>query len=342
MKPLIRAGCLAGYTELAQSLGLNAARELRRAGLSAKSLADPEALIPYTSVMELLEASAAESGKPDFGLRLSSLQDIEILGPLAVLIRHAPTLGEALQMAARYAFVHSPAIRVGAEPVAGKPAQVDLWFEIVLPQRPACAQTIELSVALSLRIIRLLSRQRLHAPLALFPHSRVGALADYAAALGCECRFSMPRAAVRISAADLERPLPEHNPLLQQMARSYLEQHFARPDIPVADQVRTLVRRFMGIGPVTQVAISEALAVPSRTLQRALAKEQTSFESILDDARQDRLRELLAQSQPPSLTQISLILGYSQQATLTRSCHRWFGYTPTELVRNPSLLSRQA
>lgn len=337
MKPLIRAACLAGYTELAQSLGLNAARELRRAGLSAKSLADPEGLIPYTAVMKLLEYSAAESGRPDFGLRLSSLQDIEILGPLAVLIRHAPTLEEALRMAARFAFVHSPAIRVGADPVDGNPAQVDLWFEIVLAQRPACAQTVELSVALSLRIIRLLSRHRLHSPLALFPHSRIGAPADYAAALGCECRFSMPRAAVRIRAADLARPLPDHNPLLQQMARGYLEQHFARPDIPIADQVRTLVRRFMGVAPVTQVAISKALAVPSRTLQRSLAREQTSFENILDEVRQDRLRELLGQSQPPSLTQISLILGYSQQATLTRSCHRWFGCSPTELLHSPGL-----
>ncbi|MEJ8855125.1 AraC family transcriptional regulator [Variovorax robiniae] len=339
MKALIRAACLAGYVPLATSLGLDAARELRRVGLTGKTIADPEALIPYTALMTLLERSAEASGKPDFGLRLAAVQDMEMFGPLAILIRHAPTLGDAFRLAGRYAFVHSPAIRATTDPVEGRAGLVDLTFEIVLPNKPPCPQTLELSVALCIRIFRTLSGPRARAPVVLFPHARIGTPADYAKGLGCECLFSMPRAGLRVSAAELEQPLAEHNPTLQRMARNYLEQTFPQPERLLADQVRVLVRRFMGTGPLTNSTIAQALGMPPRTFQRRLANEGFSFEDIVNEVRRDRLRELIGRPDSPSLTQVAMMLGYSHQATLTRNCHRWFGHAPTQLLRNPELLS---
>ena len=40
---------------------------------------------------------------------------------------------------------------------------------------------------------------------------------------------------------------------------------------------------------------------------------------------------LLAHPQGLSLTQVALMLGYSEQAALTRSCRRWYGCTPSAL-----------
>jgi AraC-like DNA-binding protein len=67
-----------------------------------------------------------------------------------------------------------------------------------------------------------------------------------------------------------------------------------------------------------------------RTLQRRLREEGTTFEAIKDEARQDLAQRYLAQPDVP-LTQITALLGYSEQSALGRSCRRWFGATPREM-----------
>lgn len=331
MTVLLRAAGLAGYEELARGLDIDVPRELRRAGLAPRSLADPDALIPYTAVIRLLERSAQVSQCPDFGLRLSEMQSAEMLGPLAVLVRHAATLGEALRLASQYVFVHSPAIRLDVAPAEDSPPHVDLIFDIDLPHRPPCAQTVELSLGVILKMVRLLVPKGLAPVSARFAHARIASAAAYQRSLGCPCTFDVERAAIRIATADLQRPLAEHNRLLQQMAQGYLDQHFGEPERRLTDRVRDLVRRFLGTGPITQAGIAEDLSVHPRTLQRWLLKEGRTFDAIVDDVRRERLAELLRRGQPPSLTQAALILGYTEQAALTRSCRRWFGCTPTEL-----------
>jgi hypothetical protein len=58
--------------------------------------------------MQLLEASAALTGCPDFGLRLSQHRDIGLLGPLAIAIQNAPTVAQAVDYCIRYLFMHAP------------------------------------------------------------------------------------------------------------------------------------------------------------------------------------------------------------------------------------------
>ena len=46
---------------------------------------------------------------PDFGLRLSRWQGLDILGPIAVIARNTSTMGDGWDSIARYMYVHSPA-----------------------------------------------------------------------------------------------------------------------------------------------------------------------------------------------------------------------------------------
>ncbi|MDE2368802.1 MAG: AraC family transcriptional regulator ligand-binding domain-containing protein [Burkholderiales bacterium] len=331
MTILVRAASLHGYEGLARSIGVDAQRELERAGLSAQSLADPDALIPYVAQFHLLEHTATVGNCPDFGLRLSECQGPEILGPLAVLLRHAATLGDALDLASRHLFVHSPAIRFAALPVAGRPSEVDLAFSFELPHLPPCGQSRELALGVMASVVRQITQARTRPMLALIPHARIGPSRSYARVLDCECRFEAPVLALRIAVAQLSRPLPEHNPMLRQLAQSYVDQHFGSPDQVFADRVRSMVRRFLGSGQSTQASIAGMLSIHPRTMQRRLLDEGHRFEDIVDSIRREMLVELLSRQAALSLSQIALMLGYSEQAALTRSCRRWFDCTPTEL-----------
>ncbi|WP_231716845.1 AraC family transcriptional regulator ligand-binding domain-containing protein [Burkholderia ubonensis] len=53
------------------------------------------------------------TGGSDFGLRLSSRQSIDVLGPLSIVLRNAPTIRGALNDLIRCLFVHSRASPCG-------------------------------------------------------------------------------------------------------------------------------------------------------------------------------------------------------------------------------------
>lgn len=342
MTALVRAASLSSYESLAASLGLDVARELRRVGLSRRSLAQPEALISYLSLIHLLEHSAVAAACPDFGQRLARLQNLDVLGPLAVLLRHAATLGEAVRLASSYIFVHSPAVRFVLQDVAGRPAQVDLCFAIEMPALPPHAQTLELSLGVMLQGLRLLRPGEAQPLLALFPHARQGPLASYAESYGCDCRFDADRCALRLWRRDLERPILSHDPHVRAMAETYLAQQFPAPEQAVADRVRALLRHLLDAGQASQRHVAEAMSIHPSTLQRRLAAEGWHFEQILDELRRDKLLDLLRPVTRLSLTQIALMLGYSEQAALTRSCKRWYGCTPSALRKDEAYLVKNA
>ncbi|MES2148979.1 MAG: AraC family transcriptional regulator [Pseudomonadota bacterium] len=331
MNSLIRAAGLEGYEALGRSIGIDVEHELARVGLSLGQLSDPDRLLPYPAMIRLLENSASVARCPDFGLRLSQLQGLGMLGTLSVALRHAKTLGDALQLGSRYMFVHSPSIRFLVLPVEGDPANVDLAISIDLPDLPPCTQTLELCLGVMAECIRVLGQGRVRPTLAQLPHARCGPARNYAAAFGCESRFERLLAALRIPAASLGEPLAEHNPMLQQLAQNYLDQNFSAGTRCVADQVRSLVRRLLGTGETAQASIASALAMHPRTLQRHLKAEGSSFEEIIDSIRRERLLSLFSQAQAPSMAQVSAMLGYAEQAVLTRSCQRWFGLSPSAL-----------
>ncbi len=69
--------------------------------------------------------------------------------------------------------------------------------------------------------------------------------------------------------------------------------------------------------------IARLLMMHPRAVQRELAGTGTTFEAMVDDARRDLTTTLLA-NRDVSLSAVARQIGYSEQSTLTRSCHRWF------------------
>lgn len=112
MDPLLRASGLRGYPALMRDMGCDPVPLLRRYHITEAALERDDTLISLRSATHLLEASAEVTGCGDFGLRLSSYQSIDVLGPLSVVLRNAPTIRDALNDVMHYLFVHSPGIVV--------------------------------------------------------------------------------------------------------------------------------------------------------------------------------------------------------------------------------------
>ena len=331
MTALVRSASLLGYEALCRRLALDAPSHLARFGIPAQALRDPDLLISYQSFIDLLEYSADEGRCPDFGLQLAQRQGISILGPIAVLLRHAGTLGDAFTLAARYIFVHSPALQLRLDPVEGHPELVDLVFDISSANLPARPQVTTLSLGIICEAVRSLSEGRVKPLWVLLPHLPVAKKEQYRAAYGCPVRFGEPVAAVRLSTRHMNLPISEHDPQVKALALGYLAQFGSSPQAPLTTQVRSLVKNFLGSEQVSQAVIAQALSMHPRTLQRRLGAEGAVFEQIVDDMRKELFVQLIRQKPGPSITQIAYILGYAEVSVLTRSSKRWFDRTPRQL-----------
>ena len=111
----VRAAALTGMTALCRSYGVDAGAVLRQAGLPAMVEARPDQRIPVIAVNLAFELAAAACGRADFGLRLSELRGFSNLGPISLLARDEPTVGDAVRAIAKYLPLHNDALSVTFE-----------------------------------------------------------------------------------------------------------------------------------------------------------------------------------------------------------------------------------
>lgn len=76
-------------------------------------------------------------------------------------------------------------------------------------------------------------------------------------------------------------------------------------------------------------SVSRTLCVSSRTLQRRLEEEGTSFQQILDEARADIARLHLRERRTP-ISGISSLLGFSDDRGFRRAFRKWTGLSPAQ------------
>src|SRR3546814_8239467 len=112
----IRAVCLRVFWPMVEERGGDSGALLDRFGIPADALASDDSLLPLAAHDLMLDATAAELDCPDFGIRMAQFQDLSILGPLAIAIQACSTVAQALEVASRFLFVHSPALSIGVEP----------------------------------------------------------------------------------------------------------------------------------------------------------------------------------------------------------------------------------
>ena len=82
-------------------------------------------------------------------------------------------------------------------------------------------------------------------------------------------------------------------------------------------------------GEVSEEEMAQQLNMSRRTLQRKLAEAETTYQQLVDATRRDLALRYI-ENPGQSITDITFMLGFSQQSAFTRAFRRWTGYAPTE------------
>jgi AraC-like DNA-binding protein len=323
---VIRGTALTSFPELVAELGGDSDALLAAANIASADVGRHDRFISLPRGVQMLESAAAALRAPDFGRRLALRQSIDILGPVGLAARNAETVADAFVVFDKFMAAYSPAISARITVPVGTDLR-RFEFEYLLDPTPPQAQAIELSLGVTLQVLRLFLGPG-YRPLSVhLPHSARTSADEYQAYFGCPPSFGAPVAGFTLRATDLARPLPTDR-IAHQTAMDYLISTIGESEPATTQLVRTLVRQLLPGGAVGLQDIARHVGLHPKTLQRRLSAEGATFGDLVDQTRRDTAQRLLLDTEL-TLDQLCRNLGYAEQSVLTRSCKRWFGTTPT-------------
>lgn len=328
---MIRATSLRGLAPLITELGGEPHAVLDRFGIPAESIDDDDGMVSLTAFDRMLDATALEFDCPDLGLRLAERQDLHILGPVAVAIESSTTGAEALESAARFLFVHSPelAIGVGDDPW-GRPGIVALTYRKDLAESSYSPQGSELGLGLFRNTtVQLLGGTRGLRSVEI-PHSPLSPVERYTRFFGTDVKFNRPEGALCVERRLLDERVASGDPETRRTAIEHLAGTYTDPSSTVQHRTRTAISGILPFSSPDIDTVSRLLSLHPRTLQRRLEAEGTSFARILDDLRRDRTHRYITTTDLP-FGRVAQLVGFVEQATLSRAVRRWFGVSPRDL-----------
>ena len=329
MGDLVRATALRGYRELVRELGGKPAPLLSRYGIPGGVEYQEDAFVSFSAYVHLLEASAAELECPDFGLRMSRWQGLDVFGPVAVIAKNAATVLDGVQAVARFLYVHSPALTLTLEPPTEKGNFV-FTFELSESGLYEVIQAYEISMATAARIVHLLGGPEARPRTVWFMHDQQGPDESYRQVLGCPVRFGRSSCGFELRRSLARRRIESADPEASRLAAKYLAAKYLPSSAPLSQRVAQLAHQLLPTGQCSVEAIATQLAVHPRTLQRRLAAEGMRCQDVIDEERRAQALKHLAKP-GLELSQVAGMLGYTEQSALNRSCRRWFGKTPGQV-----------
>ncbi len=150
-----------------------------------------------------------------------------------------------------------------------------------------------------------------------------------------EAYFGVPVLRIRsptvmFSAEDAERPFLTANHGMWSFFERALRQRLADLDrhATTVERVRGALLEVLPAGELSMLAVSVTLGLSSRTLQRRLKDEGSSFQQTLDAVRSSLAQHYLQHSWM-SGTEISLLLGFEDPNSFVRAFQGWTGSTLT-------------
>jgi AraC-like DNA-binding protein len=301
---------------------------LKEAGLRRADLQDPDARVPYSAVVSLMERAAALLGEPGFGLRLGASQDISDSGLIGFVMLNSAKLVDAVNNLHRYFLIVGDGEEFDV--VQGGP-HVVLRFRESDPALRGLRQNSEYIAAIVVRACRDMTRKRVSPVRVEFMHSRPNAKVDYEAILGCPVRFRADWDSIVFATKTMQLPVigADHKLLqaLEMSCQKILGPTPKKRDI--VHDVRALIVEGLTRGTAQIDAVASKLGMSSKTLERRLRIRDQLFSALLDAIRQDLAKQYLSETDF-RLEQVAYLTGYSEPAALVRAFKRWTGKTPMQ------------
>ena len=296
-------------------------------------LSDPYTEVPLKRFVAVLEQAAVMLGDQWLGLHVGQHVRATDLGPLGLFCAAAPTVKSAFERMSRFL----PALQSHTVARLHEEEGLTMWtYHIEDPTIWPRVQDSELTLAATCQLVRsFLGRS--WSPLEVhFEHEEPEDSSALARHFRAPLLFAQPANRLVFAAADVNRPIQNEDKdlgrILERHIVDLVEARKAQSDI--LSRVQRLIALYVGQGRVTINRLARDLGISPRTLQRELARHDTSLRLLLRKHRQ-AVTEARFSTGRCNFDDLAQTLGYADGAAFGRAFKSWTGATPRE-IRNHS------
>ena len=309
-----------------EELGISVPTVLRKAGLPRDLFEQTRVLVSTGELFALWRAIDQVSSDPLIGVKLGIETKTERFHPMAIAALSTENLVAASQHLARYKKLTAPEeILVELD---DEEFTVGFRWLLAVDEEPWTLTDYCFSWMRSLA--RHGSGTTLN-PLRVEYVRERSNLRQIERSLGCEVIVGAPRNVIVFRASDATKPFVTRNAeLLDLLAPQFEEQlrQYKEEDSFLELVRRTIQDKLTGHRPSID-AISQALHMGPRTLQRRLQDSGSSFQRVLDEARHQMARYYLSNS-ALELNEAAYLLGFEDPNSFGRAFRNWEGVPPSD------------
>lgn len=289
--------------------------------------------VSYAKWWHLLEELDALLGERALGIKIGSSVRVEHCGVLGYLFRTSKNVLEALACYQRFERLLYSGGHVQGE------IGTDQTFCLSWNPEDGLSTLLSDSLLLAalLGIIREILNDQCVAPLSVsFAHPvKESDMSGFCAYFACPVKQDAGQLSICFSLDDLQRSIPFYDStlhaLLGQQAQNLVEQ------LPEGDvfirSLREAIVQSLNEGCADAEQVARSMKVSLRTLHRTLQKKEKVYRDVLRDVRMSLAKRYLADASI-SLTEVAMLLGYSEQSAFNRAFKGWFGETPRQYRNN--------
>lgn len=332
-----------GWRLLMQDAGLVTPNVLRRAQLPGDLFARENVRLDSTNFFKLWRAIQAESeavhGECPAPLNIAKVMSSDWFDPELFAALCSANLGSALDRISKYVRLVAPI----AIKIERTPAQATVSIEFLDPVELPPAVFLAFKLVFFVQLARLATRYpvkplRVSWPVAGEPEPD---LLQYKAYFGVPVGNS-PLATLVFAASDMDRPFLTENHKMWSFFEPALRQRLADLDrsASMVERLRSVLLEALPAGELSMRVVCNKLGVSTRTLQRRLKEEGTSFQETLDGLRESLAKHYL-QNSSMSAAEISFLLGFEDPNSFARAFQARTGTTPqaVRMARSENIAS---
>lgn len=283
---------------------------------------EPDFELSIDKYYRLLDC-ASRTTNPRIGLTIGSGMEAGDLGPLGHAAAASADVRQMLGVLSRYLYVfaHSNVLRIDVGPRLFAVAYDVTDSNIAMHQ-----QDVELALAYAVRQIRALTGTEASPRIVEFAHAQPAYAKDLRKFFGGEMQFGRGGNRLHYSRNVLDLPIHSSDPSLLHALEIFLSERLKvrSEDADLGKKVVHLISTSLSSGMPEIGRIAATLGLSGRTLQRHLQDESLVFSEMVESVRRD-IAEQYVQRSDFSLTDIALMLGYSELSAFSRAFRRWTG-----------------
>ncbi len=330
MQPTVSTQALAPvFIRLARQYDIPMEEIFRGAGLDPYKVAQPDSYITQEDVIALFGSMHRLSGDPVFGLHVGEHLSYEELDIVGSLIATSQTGRDAIARFNEYKNLWLPFIDITIVEEAHDVARILFETEEIDTRRHV--YFAEGMFAGVLTLAEWLMGRPLTVIEVRFRHAQPEYVEEYARVFDAPILFNQERDEIVVESDLLDVPLAGHFPVfhdnLIEMANSKLRQ------MPHHNVLVNKVEKFLddnlGNAPASMEDAASKFNMSSRTLQRKLKKQDTSFAVLRDKVRQRKAIRYIQEGEL-EMDQIADKLGFAETSSFYHAFKRWLGCSPGE------------